>query len=101
MGHFVTNSVPTPGGASPNAVAVSKYGRFLLVASSAGSVVEPYYNINYTEPSPPVPTQNTTENATANATETVNATEVNVDTSSIRSRLDDAKSELSGIGSKI
>ena len=100
MGHFVTNSVPTPGGASPNAVAVSKYGRFLLVASSSSSV-EPYYNINYTEPSPPVPTQNTTGNATTNATETVNATEVNVDTSSIRSRLDDAKSELSGIGSKI
>ena len=83
MSTFIANSASTPGGSSPDAVAVSKYGRFLLVASSVSATVWPYYNINHTESISQTQTQHATENETSNATETVNTTDATIDPAAI------------------
>ena len=47
MGTFVQDgSVAHPGLSTPNAVAVSNAGRFLLLGGTG--VLEPYFNINHT-----------------------------------------------------
>ena len=78
-------------GTSSADLAVSKSGRYIMVSSSS-SDTEIYFNVNHTE---------TVSQDSEGSSQGTSETEVTVDTSSIQSRLNEAKAGLETINGKV